>query len=89
MRSVLGKEPQLYLLCVIRKKLIQGFSTKHCYRKVVTRTLDPEMLVLDIAAVQQLSISELSVGLPEAKASYTYQLPTHEIARTLGPEKCV
>ena len=34
-------------------------TAKHGYRKVIIRTVDSDVLVLAIAAVQQLSIDEL------------------------------
>jgi hypothetical protein len=51
-------------------------ATKHGYRKVLIRTVDSDVLVLGIAAVQQLSIDELWVGFASGK-SFRY-LPTHE-----------
>ncbi len=45
------------------------------------------MLVLAIAAVQQLSIDELWLAFGSGK-SFRY-LPAHEMAGALGPEKCI
>jgi len=62
-------------------------AAKHGYRKVMIHTVDSDVLVLAIAAIQQLSIDELWVGFASGK-SFRY-LPTPEMARALGPEKCV
>lgn len=62
-------------------------AVNHGYRKVMIRTVDSDVLVLTIAAVQQLSIDELWVAFASGK-SFRY-LPAHEIARALGPEKCI
>jgi hypothetical protein len=55
-------------------------AAKHGYRKVMIRMVDSDVLVLTIAAVQQLSIDELWVGFASGK-SFRY-LPTHEIYGT-------
>lgn len=54
------------------------------YGKVMVQTVDSDVLVLAIAAVQQLSIDELWV----ARKSFRY-LPAHEMAGAFGPEKCI
>src|SRR5688572_820283 len=50
-------------------------AAKHGYRKVMIGTVDSELLVLAIAAIQQLSIDELWVGFASGKSfRYVYQL---------------
>jgi len=53
----------------------------------VIATVDSDVLVLAIAAVQQLKIDELWVAFASGK-SFRY-LPAHEMAGALGPEKCI
>ena len=62
-------------------------AANHGYGKVMIRTVDSDVLVLAIAAVQQLSIDELWLAFASGK-SFRY-LPAHEMARALGPEKCI
>ena len=51
------------------------------------RTVDSDVLVLAIAAAHQLNIDKLWVAFASGK-TFRY-LPAHEIARALGPEKCI
>ncbi len=60
-------------------------ATNHGYRKLMIRTVDSDVLVLAIAAVQQLTIDELWVAFGTGK-SFRY-LPAHEMATALGPAK--
>ena len=62
-------------------------AANHGYAKVMIRTVDSDVLVLAITAVQQLSVDEIWVALASGK-SFRY-LPAHEMARALGPEKCI
>ena len=62
-------------------------STMHGYGRVMVRTVDSDVLVLAIAAVQQLSIDELWIAFGSGK-SLRY-LPAHEMAGALGPERCI
>lgn len=62
-------------------------AVNHGYCKVMIRTVDSDVLVLAIAAVQQLDIDELWVAFATGK-SFRY-LPAHEMASVLGPEKCI
>jgi len=62
-------------------------AANHGYCKVMIRTVDSDVLVLAIAAVQQLKIDELWVAFASGK-SFRY-LPAHEMADALGPEKCI
>ena len=50
------------------------------------RTVGSDVLVLVIAADQQLSIDELWVGFDSGKSFRYLHVPTHEMARALGPE---
>ena len=62
-------------------------ATNHGYHKVMIRTVDSDVLVLAIAATQQLNIEELWIAFASGK-SFRYP-PAHEIARSLGPDKCI
>ena len=61
-------------------------AASHGYVKVMIRTVDSDVLVLAIAAVQQLSIDEIMGCL--CLKSFRY-LPAREMAGALGPEKCI
>ena len=58
-------------------------AVNHCYGRVMIRTVDSDVLVLAIAAVQHLSINELWLAFDSGK-SLRY-LPAHEMAGALGP----
>lgn len=62
-------------------------ATNHGCRRVMIRTVDTDVLVLAISALQQLSIDELWVAFASGK-TFRY-LPAHEMAVALGPEKSV
>ena len=62
-------------------------AANHGYAKVMIRTVDSDVLVLAITAVQQLSVDEIWVAFASGK-SFRY-LPAHEMAHALGPEKCI
>ena len=51
------------------------------------RTVDTDVLVLAVAAVQQLPIEELWLAFDSGK-TFRY-IPAHDIAHGLGPEKCI
>ena len=61
----------------------QGFT------KALIRTVDTDVVVLAVTAAQRLktSLSELWVAFGVGK--YFRYLPAHEIARKLGPERCI
>ena len=48
-------------------------AVTHGYGKVMVRTVDSDVLVLAISAVQQLNIDELWIAFPQARASDTFQ----------------
>ena len=60
-------------------------AANHGYSKVMIRTVDSDVLVLAIAAVNEAHIDELWVAFATGK-SFRY-LPAHEIALSLGPRK--
>ena len=60
-------------------------AANHGYGKVMIRTVDSDVLVLAIAAVNEAHIDELWVAFATGK-SFRY-LPAHEIALSLGPRK--
>ena len=62
-------------------------AVNHGYSKVIIQIVDSDVLVLAIAAVQQLAMDELWVAFASGK-SFRY-LPAHDMAAVLGPEKCV
>ena len=55
-------------------------------KPVMIRTVDSDVLVLAIAAVQQIKIHELWIAFSTGK-HFRY-LPAHDMAINLGPEKC-
>ena len=57
------------------------------HNKVSIRTVDTDVVVLAITSAQRLNISKLWVAFDAGK-SFQF-LPTHEIARALGPDWCV
>ena len=57
------------------------------HNKVSIRTVDTDVVVLAIISAQRLNISKLWVAFDAGK-SFQF-LPTHEIARALGPDWCV
>ena len=62
-------------------------AVTHGYGKVMIRTVNSDVLVLAISAVQQLNIDELWIAFSSGK-SFRY-LPAHEMAHALGPQKCI
>ncbi len=62
-------------------------AVNHGHSKVMIRTVDSDVLVLAIAAVQQLIVDELWIAFSSGK-SFRY-LPAPEIAHALGPENCI
>lgn len=61
-------------------------AVNHGFKSVMIRTVDTDVLVLAVSAVQKLSIDELWVAFSSGK-SLRY-LPAHEISHSLGPQKC-
>lgn len=59
----------------------------HGYKKVMIHTVNSDVLVLAIAAVQKLGIDELWVAFASSK-SFKY-LPAYQMAGTLDQEKCI
>ena len=57
------------------------------YNTLMIRTVDTDVVILAIATVQHLSLSELWIAFGTGK-NFRY-LAIHEIARALGPEKCL
>ena len=64
-------------------------AVKQGYTTVAIRTVDTDVVVLAVAAVQQLhnNITELWIKFGTGK-NFRY-LPIHEIAQVLGPERNV
>jgi len=54
---------------------------------VKVHTVDSDVLVLGISAVQHLNIDELWIAFSSGK--YFRYLPAHEMAHALGPQKCI
>ena len=83
---------QLVLVPALKRKLTQKLlhvsdSVMHGYHKVMIRTVDSDVLVLAVLAVQQLNIDELWIAFSSGK--YFMYLPAYEMAHALGPQKCI
>ena len=61
-------------------------DVKQGYTKVSVRTVDTDVVVLAVTAAQRLNIDELWVAFATGR-SFRF-LAAHEIAKTLGPNKC-
>ncbi len=57
------------------------------HTKIAIRTVDTDVLVLAVTSAQRLDIPELWVAFGTGK-NFRF-LPAHDIARELGPERCV
>ena len=86
-RNTTGLAPSTHEDADTRMFLHISDAVNHGYGRVMVRTVDSDVLVLAIAAVQQLSIDELWIAFGSGK-SLRY-LPAHEIAGALGPERCI
>ena len=62
-------------------------AVKQGYNKVSIRTVDTDVVVLAVASAQRLNITELWIAFDAGK-NFRY-LPAHEMADTLGPDRCV
>ena len=62
-------------------------AVQHGYSKVSIRTVDTDVVVLAIASVNRLKIAELWIAFGAGK-SFRF-IAAHEIAKILGPERCV
>ena len=61
-------------------------TVKQGYTKVSVRTVDTDVVVLAVTAAQRLNIDELWVAFATGR-SFRF-LAAHDIANTLGPNKC-
>ena len=86
-RNTTGLAPSTHEEADTRMFLHVSDAVNHGYGRVMVRTVDSDVLVLAIAAVQQLSIDELWIAFGSGK-SLRY-LPAHEMAGALGPERCI
>ena len=86
LRNTTGLAPSTHEEADTRMFLHVSDAVNHGYGRVI-RTVDSDVLVLAIAAVQQLSIDELWIAFGSGK-SLRY-LPAHEMAGALGPERCI
>ena len=62
-------------------------AVKQHYNKVSIRVVDTDVVVLAITSAQRLEITELWVAFGAGK--HFRFLPIHELASTLGPQKCI
>ena len=60
---------------------------KEGYTKVSVCTVDTDVLVLAVTAAQRLNTTELWVAFGTGKGFR--HLAAHEMAKTLGPERCI
>ena len=86
-RNTTGLAPCTHEEADTRMFLQVSDAVNHGYGRVMIRTVDSDVLVLAIAAVQQFSINELWLAFGSGK-SLRY-LSAHEMAGALGPEKCI
>lgn len=75
------EEADTRILLHLQDDVQQGYS------KVSIRTVDTDVVVLAITSANHLSISELWIAFGVEK-SFRF-IPAHEIAKALGPERCV
>ena len=85
-RGTTGLAPCTYEEADTRMFLHLLDATIHGHTKVMIRTVDSDVLVLAIAAVQQIGIYELRIAFSTGK-HFRY-LSAHDTAINLGPEKC-
>ena len=74
------EEADTRLLLHVKDAVNQGFT------KVSIRTVDTDVVVLAVTAAEQLNMDELWVAFGSGKA-FRF-IAAHEIAQTLGPDKC-
>lgn len=86
-REVSGLAPCTHEEADTRILLHVEDAVKEGYRKVSVRTVDTDVLVLAVTAAQRLNIDELWVAFGVGK-SFRH-LAAHEMARALGPDKCI
>ena len=85
-RDVAGLAPCTHEEADTRMLLHVEDAVKHGYTKVSVRTVDTDVVVLAVTAAQRLNIDELWVAFATGR-SFRF-LAAHEIAKTLGPNKC-
>ena len=68
-----------------RMLLHVAHATKHGHQKVSIRTVDTDVIVLAVAQIQHLQISELWIEFGVGK-HYRF-IPAHLVALNMGPEK--
>ena len=85
-RDVAGLAPCTHEEADTRMLLHVEDAVKQGYTKVSVRTVDTEVVVLAVTAAQRLNIDELWVAFATGR-SFRF-LAAHEIAKTLGPNKC-
>ena len=85
-RDVAGLAPCTHEEANTRMLLHMEDAVKQGYTKVSVRTVDTDVVVLAVTAAQRLNIDELWVAFATGR-SFRF-LAAHEIAKTLGPNKC-
>ncbi len=85
-RDVAGLAPCTHEEADTRMLLHVEDAVKQGYTKVSVRTVDTDVVVLAVTAAQRLNIDELWVAFATGR-SFRF-LAAHEIAKTLGPNKC-
>ena len=85
-RDVAGLAPCTHEEADTRMLLHVEDAVKQGYTKVSVRTADTDVVVLAVTAAQRLNIDELWIAFATGR-SFRF-LAAHEIAKTLGPNKC-
>ena len=85
-RDVAGLAPCTHEEADTRILLHVEDAVKQGYTKVSVRTVDTDVVVLAVTAAQRLNIDELRVAFATGR-SFRF-LAAHEIANTLGPNRC-
>ena len=85
-RDVAGLAPCTHEEADTRMLLHVEDAVKQGYTKVSVRTVDTDVVVLAVMAAQRLDIDELWVAFATGR-SFRF-IAAHEIAETLGPDKC-
>ena len=86
-QDVLGLAPCTHEEADTRMFLHLEDAVQQGHDKVSIRTVDTDVVVLAITSAQRLNISELWIAFGAGK-SFRF-IPAHEIARALGPDRCV
>ncbi len=86
-QDVLGLAPCTHEEADTRILLHLEDAVRQGHNKVSIRTVDTDVVVLAVTSAQRLDISELWVAFGAGK-SFRF-LAAHEIARALGPDRCV